>query len=125
LCLSYAMAPTSHKMAQEALKVERREIVAPAVSRGDIQHLVRRYAFVYDVPEEELFYVLNCESSMNPKAVGDSGHSRGLSQIHDVYHPEVSQEQAFSPDYAIRFLAKAISEGKGGQWTCWRKYKGL
>lgn len=64
--------------------------------------------------------VLNCESTLNPNAVGDNGKSFGIAQIHLPSHPEITKEQALDPAFAIEYLAKEISEGNGGQWSCWR-----
>lgn len=64
--------------------------------------------------------VIKCESNFNPNAVGDSGYSRGLVQIHSRYWPEITDEMAFDPEFAITFLAEKLSEGKGRLWTCYR-----
>lgn len=64
--------------------------------------------------------VIACESTWNPRALGDSGHSRGLAQIHDQYH-DISDEQAYDPRFAIDFLVSNLAEGKGRMWTCWRQ----
>jgi hypothetical protein len=65
--------------------------------------------------------VINCESSYNPRALGDNGYSRGLVQIHSYYHPTVTDEMAYDPDFAIEFLAEKLQQGKGHLWTCYRK----
>jgi soluble lytic murein transglycosylase-like protein len=64
--------------------------------------------------------VIKCESSYNPNAVGDSGHSRGLAQIHRPSHPTITDAQAFDPDFAIEFMAKAMSQGDAWMWSCWK-----
>lgn len=103
----YALAPIVPKLA--------------LVTRNDIQLMIARYAFVYDVKSDILSKVIFCESSDNSQAIGDKGHARGLVQIHDVYHSEITDEQAFDPEFSVKFLAKKISEGKGHEWSCWRK----
>lgn len=65
--------------------------------------------------------VIFCESSNNPKAIGDGGTSFGLSQIHLPAHPHITKEQAFKPEYAIEFMAKEMSKGNAWKWSCWKK----
>lgn len=64
--------------------------------------------------------VIGCESSWVPDARGDSGHSRGLVQIFDTYHPHISDEEADDPAFAIRYLVSEIKQGNGNAWTCFR-----
>jgi hypothetical protein len=74
--------------------------------------------------------VARCESSLNPTAVGDTHltcpmtgqpiRSRGIVQIADCYHPNVSDDQAFDPDFSAEFMAQKFSEGKQGLWSCSR-----
>lgn len=86
-----------------------------------VKTIIDRYSIKYSVESKLLADVIECESSFNRYALGDEGHSRGLAQIHDMYHPEVSDEEAYDPDFAVAFLARYISEGKGSQWTCYRQ----
>jgi len=67
--------------------------------------------------------VIACESEYNPNALGDEGHSRGLVQIHNKYHPEVSDEEAYDPAFAVGFLVQKLKEGQGKQWSCFRSMK--
>jgi hypothetical protein len=60
----------------------------------------------------------NCESSMNPRALGDSGKSRGLFQIHKGYHPEVTDEMAFDIEFATKWTIDMINKGEQHQWSC-------
>ena len=66
-----------------------------------------------------------CESRFDPKALGDSGKSRGLFQIHSGYHPDVSDEQAYNIRFATEFAIKAINEGHQEWWTCDKIVKNL
>lgn len=77
----------------------------------------------YDVPTTTLSYVINCESSFDPKAIGDDGTSFGLVQIHLPDHPDVTVDQAFDPIFAAQFLAKQIKARHGKMWTCYRRYQ--
>jgi hypothetical protein len=69
--------------------------------------------------------VMICESNGNPYAIGDSGKSLGLWQIHRGYHPTVTPEQAFDVYASTRWsIEKALKDGKGkpswSAWTCGR-----
>lgn len=104
-------------------------VIAPVTPVSDqvvvkeltIKQKVDKYAALYKVSPSLMQGVVDCESSYNPKALGDNGHSRGIAQIHDLYHPEISNTQAYDPDFALDYLAKSISQGKGHEWTCYRK----
>lgn len=88
----------------------------------NIDELIAEYAVLYDVSEYVMHTVINCESGYNPQAFGDHGNSRGLVQIHKPSHPTITDEQAYDPDFSIRFLAQKLAEGKGSMWTCYRKF---
>lgn len=94
--------------------------IAPREVQSNYDDLIQKYAEKYDVSEEVLHKVIFCESRYNRYAIGDRGHSRGLVQIYDNYHPTITHEQAFDPDFAINFLAENIKKGKGNMWTCFR-----
>ena len=93
---------------------------APTTKEKMIDEIILINAFKYNLEPNLLHQVIKCESSYNPKAVGDGGHSRGLVQIYDDFHPDVTHEMAFDPEFSVEFLAKAISQGKGNMWTCYR-----
>ena len=59
-----------------------------------IKELIAIYANKYDVSESMMHKVIKCESEYKPKALGDNGHARGLVQINDIWHPEVSKSDA-------------------------------
>lgn len=82
--------------------------------------LITRYAAKYRVSEKVMHRVIKCESTYNPKAIGDGGKSHGLVQIHLPSHPKVTKVQARNPEFAIDFLAKNLAKGKGRMWTCYR-----
>lgn len=84
-----------------------------------ISEKIDYYANLYKVNPLLMRGIVMCESSMNPNAIGDNGHSRGLVQIHDRYHPTISHQQAFDPDFSLDFLAKNMAKGND-IWTCWR-----
>lgn len=86
-----------------------------------ISEIIDEKAKLYQVSSVVMHQVIKCESQYNPRAVGDGGHSRGLVQIYDDFHPTITHEQAFNPEFAITFLAKNLSQGKGSLWSCYRQ----
>lgn len=64
--------------------------------------------------------IVSCESSYRVFALGDAGYSRGLVQVHAKYWPDITDEMAYDPEFAIRFLAEKLSTGQGRLWTCHR-----
>ncbi len=84
-----------------------------------IEAKINRIATKYQVSAEVMHTVIHCESRYNPNAVGDSGKSRGLVQIHSDYHPTVTDAMAFDPEYAITFLAERLVLGQGYLWSCY------
>lgn len=85
-----------------------------------IERVVRCYAEKYRVSDARMLATMRCESSLNPLAVGDGGHSYGLSQIHLPSHPSVTKEQAFDPAFASDFMARQFAAGNARIWTCYR-----
>ena len=85
-----------------------------------IKEIISKEASAHKVSEEVMNKVINCESEYNPEAVGDHGHSLGLVQIHNFYHPEITRAQALDPEFAIDFLATNLAKGKGKLWSCYR-----
>lgn len=64
--------------------------------------------------------IMQCESGGNPRAIGDNGNSRGLWQISKIYHPEVSDAQAFNPEWSTQWAAKNFKV-RPTMWSCYRK----
>lgn len=85
-----------------------------------ISVIIAENAKRYGVAETTLKKVISCESSFNENAVGDFGNSFGLVQIHLPSHPYITKVQALNKEFAIDFLAKNLSLGKGKMWTCYR-----
>lgn len=72
------------------------------------------------VDAQEVLSIIQCESQWNTHAIGDHGHSFGLSQIHLPSHASISQEQAENPRFAVNFLVENIASGNAHMWTCAR-----
>jgi hypothetical protein len=73
---------------------------------------------------QEIIDTIACESDFNPEAVGDSGASFGLSQVHRPSHPQYSVETLTDPKWAIDFMIEAFDNKEERMWTCWRKLYG-
>ena len=86
-----------------------------------LEEMSDRIADEYGVSKETMRFVVDCESDWNPEAVGDQGHSHGLVQIHLPSHRSITKELAQDPEFALRFLAGHLKEGRGDMWTCFRK----
>jgi len=111
-----------HPLVYEAQAEEPAEVIIETKvewTEERIKQEIDEQAKKYNVDPKVMHKVIKCESGYNPKALGDGGKSRGLVQIHSGYH-NVSDEDAYNPQYAIEFLAKALSEGKGNLWSCYR-----
>lgn len=68
--------------------------------------------------------IVFCESTYKVNAVNhtEKEYSVGLVQINLMAHPHITYEQAVDVDFAIEFLVKNVSEGRGSMWTCYQKY---
>ena len=121
ILLSYALLAKGETLVYENVQPE--VVLIEVVidwNEERIKEEIQSVAEEYEVSEEVMNTVIRCESQYNPKALGDGGKSRGLVQIHSGYH-DVSDEDAYDPAYAIRFLAQHLKDGNGHLWTCYRK----
>ena len=87
----------------------------------DIKSMISLYADRYHVSSQVLTKIVECESSFNTDATNSNQweFSRGLVQINLLTHPEVTEEQATNPSFALDFLAKNVAKGKGKMWSCY------
>ena len=90
--------------------------------------IIRKVADKEGVDPDLAVRVAKCESNLNEKAINinaDGSQDRGLFQINDKYHPEVSDEEAFNPIFATEFFCKAFKAGNLSWWNatknCWKK----
>ena len=72
--------------------------------------------------------VAKCESNFNPQAINintDNSEDRGLFQINNKFHPEVTTAQAFDITFSTQFFCTAFKAGNLSWWnaskTCWEK----
>lgn len=78
-----------------------------------------------------LVKLAHCESKLDPKASNSKGNTpvgstdRGVFQINNYWHKNISDECAYDIDCATRYTIKLINEGKQNLWTCNQKVKGV
>lgn len=94
---------------------------ATICSADSLNDLIVKYADKYGVASTTISKIVQCESSGNYDAIGDNGDSLGLVQIDLKFHPDVSRNDAFDPEFSLNFLAYYLSIGKGNLWTCYRR----
>lgn len=109
------VAEYAHAEEVEVVQIE----VAIDWTEDRIKKEIRDRAQEYNVSAEVMETVIWCESRFNKDALGDGGKSRGLAQIHSYYHPQVLDEQAYDPAFAIKFLAEKLANGQGYLWSCY------
>jgi hypothetical protein len=104
------------------VKAESQKIVeAPAIEK-----IIRAAAILEGVDPELAIRVARCESNLNPAAKNvnaDKSIDRGLYQINNKYHPEVTDAQAYDPNFAAHFFCQSVKSGHLAWWnatkTCW------
>jgi len=65
----------------------------------------------YGIPPDLFVAQLDLESGLNPAAVGrntDGSWDRGIAQINNRWHPEVTDAQAFDPAFAVPWAAQYL-----------------
>jgi hypothetical protein len=99
-----------------------------AAGAESIENIIRRVATSQLVDPELALTVAKCESQLNPLAVGKNTNGsldRGLFQINSRWHPEVTELQAFNPEFATKFFCDAWKNGNLDWWNasraCWGK----
>ena len=89
------------------------------------ERLEEIYDEIYYIAVEEEYldwdYLLDladCESDFRQYVLGDNNHSRGIYQIHDIHHPEVSDSCSFSIDCSTRWVIQRLKDGYDYEWAC-------
>lgn len=96
---------------------------APGVR--EVKAYVRTRAVQQGVDPHLALWIVQHESSFNPHAKGDGEASRGLWQISRVYHPEVTDAEAFSVSSSTEWSLGQIRSGKVNEWSSYRNCKAL
>jgi len=91
-----------------------------------IEAIIRYVAKTECVNPDLCVKVAECESDLNPTARftnNDLSIDRGLFQINNKFHPEISDAQADDIVLSTRFFCKAFKEGHLSWWNatknCW------
>lgn len=94
-------------------------------SPQEVKAYVRSEAGEYGVDPKLALWIVKHESQFNPRAKGDGEASRGLWQISKIYHPEVSDDDAFSVTSSTHWSLNRIRSGKVNEWSTYRYCKTL
>lgn len=98
-----------------------KEVVATPVYAEEVRELsleerAKQIASEYGVSFDLMNKIISDESKWQPDAVGDNGKAFGLAQIHLDYH-DVTESDAKNPEFALKWLATEILDGKEWQHT--------
>lgn len=94
-------------------------------SAREVKAYVQARAEQRGVDPQLALWIVKHESSFNPRAKGDGEASRGLWQISRVYHPEVSDDEAFSVRSSTEWSLGRIRAGKVNEWSSYRNCREL
>jgi len=91
-----------------------------------IEQQIRDIAKCAGVDPDIAVKVARCESGLNPQITNvntDGSIDRGLYQINNKFHPEVTDAQAFDVTFSCNFFCTAFKNGNLSWWnaskTCW------
>lgn len=82
-----------------------------------LQHMAERIAIEYKIASSTLFNLVGSESNWDPSTTSPDGQDRGLVQINRPANPTISDEQAFDPEFSLRFAASKLAIGDEWRWT--------
>jgi hypothetical protein len=77
--------------------------------------LVEQISAKWGVSSTTLFNLVESESKLDPLA--DNGKDRGLCQINRISWPEITDEQAFDPEWCLNWTSEKLSKGQDYFWT--------
>ena len=103
-------------------------INVPNLPIETIEQRIVRVATAHNIATTTLFNLVMSESSLNPEVedgdlditcerTGKPIRSRGIVQISECYHPEISDDEAYSPEWSLNYAADKIANG-----TIWREH---
>ena len=109
-------------MAQAPVKIEPPKVLS-------VTETIKKYAELHQVSAEQLLTVAKCESSYNPKAVGDGGRAVNIFQYHRPTFIGFSKLMGEELDYysyedqakLTAFIWKNYPQYRN-QWTCFTKF---
>lgn len=92
------------------------------VAPETIEDRIDRIALSHGVATTTLFNLVKNESNFNPDARGDHGCSLGLTQQNVCANKEVTEKEAFDPEWALTKAAEDIKNGDDYKYmvcNCW------
>lgn len=122
-----AEAPSGEELkevASLAKKVGNRENLYDVPN--EIKPVLTASSIKYEVPEALLAGLIKKESEFR-NIWGTDGSGRGIAQIDAFWHPEVPDNKAFEPSYALPWAAKylkALKDEYGNWYNALRAYNG-
>ena len=95
---------------------------ATSYSKEWILGRIDYYADQYNVSPETMRSIVSCESNFNfnAKHISSKEYSVGLVQINLKAH-QIDEYDAKAPNFALDFLARNLSEGRGSMWVCFQQ----
>ena len=100
------------------------------ISKSVMEEIIRKVAKEEGVDPDLAVRVAKCESNLDYKAENlnkDGSRDRGLFQINNKFHQDVSDEVAYNPITATQFFCKAFKAGNILWWDatrkCWEKLR--
>lgn len=117
----------SVKQAPEALKPASKPAYVRKGHNESIMDSIRLEAQKQGYGDVELALdIADCESRYNPKATGvnkDGTRDRGVFQINEYWHKNISDECAYDAECNIRYAISLLNQGKAHLWSCYRKVR--
>ena len=102
-----------------------KKIIAPTATGKQVETIIREIATSEGVDPDLAVRVAKAESSLIPSAINintDGSKDRGIFQINDKWHPEVSDEMAQDIVQATKFFCAAFKNGNLKWWSATQKY---
>ncbi len=95
-------------------------------NKNEVEAIIRSVANEIGVDPDLAVRVATCESGLNPTALhvnAKGTRDRGVFQINDKWHPDVTDEQAFNVAFSTKFFCDAFKAGNISWWNaskkCW------
>jgi hypothetical protein len=92
-------------------------------SKEQIKEAINFVANKYGLNSKGLYGLIQCESSLNPYAVGDSGKARNLAQFHKPTFNHFCKGEYDNAKDQLICLAQMLKDGLGSHWTCLWAYE--
>lgn len=80
-----------------------------------IEQKIDNIALAHNISTTTLYNLVRYESRLDPNA--DNGQDRGIVQINREAWPEITDEQAFDPEWSLNWAAEKIANDESHIWT--------